>query len=54
MLRLCALLCVAHQHPRLAPLTPSQVGIKSQLSGATVQLALFLGNKGGEALTQVG
>ncbi len=30
-----------------------QVGIKSQLSGATVRLALFLGNKAAEPLTQV-
>ncbi|PRW60941.1 AP-2 complex subunit alpha-1-like [Chlorella sorokiniana] len=30
-----------------------QVGIKSQLSGSTVRLALFLGNKAAESLTQV-
>lgn len=31
-----------------------QVGIKSQLSGASVRLSLFLGNKAAETLTQVG
>ena len=30
------------------------MGIKSQLSGSTVRLALFLGNKAAESLTQVG
>lgn len=30
-----------------------QVGVKSQLSGSTVRLALFLGNKAAESLTQV-
>lgn len=34
--------------------TRLQVGIKSQLSGATVRLSLFLGNKAAETLTQVG
>ena len=40
--------------PALTLHLPPQIGVKSQLSGATVRLALFLGNKAGEALTQVG
>ena len=38
--------------PRRHPPTPSphQIGVKSQLSAGSVQLSLFLGNKGGEAL----
>ncbi len=38
--------------PTPAP-PPAQIGVKSQLGGATAQLSLFLGNKASEALAQV-